>query len=110
MSKRDKLMSHLQAMMNDFVVGKISPETIELVLGGLNHDTDVADAENLGEVRGKNIRHEERLRKPAGDGLPSMSSANNRQRSRKTEPELGALGPFADYRDSFAGAKRTQMS
>lgn len=105
-----RAMDKLQEMMNDFVVGKITPETIQLVLSGIDHDADVASADHIGEVRGKNAKFEESRRKPTGDGLPSIGSANNKQRRRSEGPDLGALGRFENYQDPFAGAKRTRLN
>ena len=74
----DKAMAFLQTIISDGVLGKFSTESIEMALKAMNHDADVAQAAHEGEVKGRNTKIEEKLRKEQkGDGLPSINSKNN---------------------------------
>lgn len=73
----DAAMELLITIVKDGVVGKFTTESIKMALKAINHDNDVATAEQEAEVRGKNARVEEELRKPTmGDGMPQMQSKN----------------------------------
>lgn len=60
-------------IVNDAINGKISPETIQLLNDGDSHDDDVAKAGEEGEVRGRNAKITNTLRKgKKGDGTPHL--------------------------------------
>jgi len=60
-------------IVNDAINGKISPETIRLLNDGDSHDDDVAKAGEEGEVRGRNAKITNTLRKgKKGDGTPHL--------------------------------------
>ena len=93
----DKAMALLVSISNDAVVGKFSPESIEMAMKAINHDADVAGAEHEGEVRGKNTRIEEKLRKgKQGDGTATLDGANGKSGPGRSRPSLGALDSFGD--------------
>ena len=49
----------------------------------INHDSDVEIAGHEGEVRGKNTKIEENLRKQKkGDGIPNIDGSNRRSGSQ----------------------------
>lgn len=74
----DAAADWIRDVTNDAVIGIIRPETIEMALKGINHDSDVATASAEGEIRGKNTKAEAKLRKPTrGDGTAALSGANN---------------------------------
>lgn len=81
---RDKMVATIKRIAQDAIIGKIAPETIDMVLNAITHDADVDNARSEGMVAGKNAKIEERLRKPSeGDGLPvsggsSVAPARNR--------------------------------
>ena len=59
----------------------------------LNHDIDVETADREGEVRGKNAKIEEKLRKNRkNDGTANLSGKNNT--GSKPMPDLGAIGRY----------------
>lgn len=65
----DKAIELLLRIVNEGVMGKFSRESLQLAMHALNHDADVAAADREGEVRGKNAKIEEKLRRKAsGDG------------------------------------------
>lgn len=60
-------------IVNDAINGKISPDTIRLLNDGDSHDDDVAKAVEEGEVRGRNAKITNTLRKgKKGDGTPHL--------------------------------------
>lgn len=76
-SEIDEAMEFLIGIVHDGIVGKFSPSTIELALKAMHHDSDVEDAERAGEVRGRNARIDEKLRRSKqGDGMPVLNGKN----------------------------------
>ncbi|MBO4786012.1 MAG: hypothetical protein J5510_02990, partial [Prevotella sp.] len=59
----DNAMEFIIGVIGDGVMGKFTPETIDMAMKAINHDTDVEEANIEGEVRGKNAKIEEKLRK-----------------------------------------------
>lgn len=90
----DKAMEFLIGIVRDGVIGKFSPESIEMAMKAINHDADVAQAGHEGEVKGRNTKIEEKLRsKRKGDGTAPLDGKNGKSQSR-TMPSLGALDRF----------------
>ena len=72
----DKAMEFLIGVMTDGILGKFSVETITLAIKAINHDDDVAMADREGEVRGRNEKIVERIKKSEqGDGITNLSGA-----------------------------------
>lgn len=93
----DKAMALLVSIANDAVLGKFSPESIDMALKAVNHDTDVEEAAIEGEVRGKNTKIEEKLRnKKKGDGTANLDGTNGTAQQVRNRPSLGALDSFGD--------------
>ncbi len=109
----DKGMAWLQQIVQDAIVGKFAPETLEMALKAINYDNDMSEAGREGEVRGRNTRIEEKLRKPSqGDGTRQLNGKNGKVNGAAQKvPSLGALDRFGedDSNDIFArgGEKRT---
>lgn len=84
----DKSMEFILGIIKDGVMGKFSPETLDMAMKAINYDTDVANADHEGEVRGKNTKIEETLRKRSeGDGIPNLDGKNGavtQQRRKKS--------------------------
>lgn len=92
----DRTMEFLVSIVKDGILGKFSPESIDMARKALTHDADVADAGQEGEVRGKNARIEEKLRKKdVGDGTARLDGQNARS-TRKAGRNLGALDNYGD--------------
>lgn len=73
----DKALETLTKICGDFILGKFTPETVEMILKALNHDSDVAAAAEEGEIAGRNARIEEKLRKGReGDGTRPLGGRN----------------------------------
>ena len=104
----DKVMEFLQGVFQDAILGKFSRESMEMALKAIDHDSDVAIAEQDAEVRGRNAKINETLRKRgAGDGTAALQGKNN-SGSRPAGPDLGALNRFDRDDDIFSrgGEKR----
>lgn len=76
--KIEEAMGFLQAIVRDGVLGKFTPESIKMAVKAISHDADVEQAAYEGEVKGRNTKIEEKLRKDKkGDGAVSLSGKNN---------------------------------
>lgn len=88
----DEVMDLLNGIFHDAIVGKYSRESMEMALKAINHDEDVATADADAEVRGRNAKINETLRKrQAGDGTAPLNGRNGRG-STSAGPDMGALG------------------
>jgi len=111
----DDVMQKVLTIVKDGLAGKFTVETIDMVRKALSHDADVAEAGVEGEVRGRNAKIQEKLRRPnAGDGTRPIGGSNNTA-GRKQLPtqSLGALARFGDDGDDIwkrGGEKRTKLS
>lgn len=73
----DKAVDALSKLCGDFILGKITPESIEMMLNAINHDTDVANAQEEGEVAGRNAKIVEKMRNSKkGDGINNLNGRN----------------------------------
>ena len=85
-------MSFLQGVFQDAIVGKFTLESMEMALKAVNHDEDIAEAAEAAEVKGRNTRIKEQLRKRGrGDGTVALNGKNGGS-GRVAGPDLGALG------------------
>ncbi len=74
----DKAMAFLVGIMKDGLLGKFSPESIHMALNAINHDNDVDNAMQEGEVKGKNTKINEKLRRMRdGDGMANLAGKNS---------------------------------
>ena len=93
----DDAMELLIKIVHDGVLGKFSPETITMAVKAIKHDEDVEEADHAGEVRGRNTKIVEKLRKNSkGDGTAQLDGKNNGASPEKDAPNLGALEKFGD--------------
>lgn len=69
----DNAMNFLVGIMKDGLMGKFSRDSVIMAIKALNHDEDVAQADHEGEVRGRNSKIEEKLRKGShSDGIANL--------------------------------------
>ena len=102
----DRAMEFLVGIMKDGIVGKFSPESIRMAFSALNHDADVDQASMEGEVRGRNSKIEERLRKRGrNDGTADLNGRNGAG-GRQESPELAALDRYATQNIWERGGER----
>ena len=92
----DEALLLLVRNASDIVMGKFTPEALDMAMKAINHDQDVAVAAHEAEVRGKNAKAEEKLRKPNGDGMPALGGKNGGGGRQKPQRSLGALDNFGD--------------
>lgn len=108
----DQAMSWIIGIAKDAMLGKFAPETIEMAINAQNFDSAVEQAATEGEVRGKNARVEEKLRKPQrGDGTVSLDGKNGGG-SSKPMPDMGAIDRYGEGNLSIferGGEKRTPV-
>lgn len=82
-----EVMEFLSNIVRDGIVGKFSLESMAMARKALHHDENVAIASEEGEVRGRNSKIEEKLRKrSAGDGLPHLDGKNDTAPKREKQP------------------------
>lgn len=80
----DAAMELIMKIANEAILGKVTPETVDMALRAVNHDADVENARTEGTVAGRNAKINEQLRKQkSGDGLPAMGGANNSGSARE---------------------------
>lgn len=88
----DSAMDFLVAIVRDGLMGKFSRESVTMALKAIRHDSDVEQADREGEVRGRNTKIEEKLRKGGkNDGTASLGSKNGGNGVSRKMPDLGAI-------------------
>ena len=89
----DKAVTSLQDKVMRFIKGAWTMDDIHGELKSINHDTDVAAAQEQGEIRGRNANITERTKKRGqGDGTANLGGGGSGQPRTKQAEELGALG------------------
>lgn len=110
----DDALAFLVGIVHDGIVGKFSPETIDMALRALHHDSDVEEADQAGEVRGRNAKITETLEKRAKtDGTAPLAGKNGGAGTARQPPHLGALDQYGDNNKSIwerGGEHRTRVS
>lgn len=92
----DEVIGNITNTISNGIYGKYERETILMYLKALHHDEDVAEADYAGEVRGRNAKIEEKLRKGTqGDGTASIYGSNG-GRVSEAMPNLGAIDQYRD--------------
>lgn len=93
----DAATAVLNKIANDIVLGKYTAEAVDMALKAINHDADVANANQEGLVQGKNTKIKEELRKPkGGDGVSALDGSNTPAGGTAPRRNLGALNSFGD--------------
>lgn len=87
----DNAMEFLLGIVRDGIMGKFTRESVHMALKAIKHDSDVEQADREGEVRGRNTKIKEKLRKQGRtDGTASLGSKNGGGSVREI-PDLGAI-------------------
>ena len=74
----------LQNILEEGLMGKVSRKSLDMGLKAIRHDEDVAEAADAAEIKGKNTRVKEELRKRgAGDGVSSLEGTNNPPKQKR---------------------------
>lgn len=88
----DTAMDFLVGIVRDGIMGKFTRESIVMALKAIRHDSDVEQADREGEVRGRNTRIEEKLRKGGrNDGTANLGGKNGGNGASREMPDLGAI-------------------
>jgi hypothetical protein len=107
----DDAVTALSKLCGDFILGKITTDSIEMMLKAKNYDADVEQAQVEGEVAGRNAKIEEKLRKgKKGDGTVVLDGKNGKT-NNQPKRDLGALERYdSDSKSIFerGGEKRIQ--
>lgn len=65
------ILPAISQIFSDYLVGKISKETLAMVRNAINHDTDVAQAGEEGLLKGKNAKIRAKMKEHSpSEGLP----------------------------------------
>lgn len=84
----DNICAAWLQIVSDGIIGKLTSETITLIANALNHDTDVAAAQEEGEVAGRNAKIVEKMRSSKkGDGIQNLNGRNGTPRQTQTKPK-----------------------
>lgn len=104
----DNAMLMLINIVKDGVMGKFTPESIDIAMKAINHDKDVEAANMEGEIKGKNTKIDEKLRKQQeGDGTVPLSGKNQVMEPKKRN--LGVLDSYGGQNIwERGGEKRTK--
>lgn len=100
----EEAVQTITQVMEDCIMGKISVETIEMVLKAKNHDQDVDEAAKEAEVKAKNDKIDRlELKKP---DLPTLSGKSNPVKAKKKMPDVGVLANYQNNESMWKGLKR----
>ncbi len=96
----DSAWEYLKEVGNNIIIGKVTKDMLDMAFKAINHDADVATAAEDAEVKGRNAKIEEQMRKAKkGDGVAALDGQNNVPQT-KTKKNMGALERFdADMQD-----------
>lgn len=107
-------ITFLAEIIRDGIVGKFSRESILMALKAIRHDTDVEQADREGEVRGRNTKIEEKLRKQGkNDGTANLAGKNGGGKGAAREmPDMGAIGRYDGVQNIWerGGEKRRSIN
>ena len=88
----DAAVGLIHSIAADYIGNKITADNLRMAINAIKHDDDVAQADKEGELRGRNAKIEEKLRKSAvGDGTAHLGSKNAGGNGRPM-PDFGAIG------------------
>ncbi len=107
----DAAIEFLILVMKDAILGKFTRESILMATKAIQYDGAVEQADQEGEVRGRNAKIEEKLRQGSrGDGTADLQGKNGGGQSPPM-PDLGALDRYDDGAKNIferGGEKRTK--
>lgn len=84
----DAVVDGLLTIVRDGVMGKFTPETLDMMVKAINHDEDVATAGEEGEIAGRNAQIVEKQRKSAkGDGTIPLNGKNGQPGNTSRAPK-----------------------
>lgn len=109
----DQAMEFLIGIMKDGLLGKFTRESIQMAIKAIRHDSDVEAANHEGEVRGRNSKIEEKLRKSGKtDGTANLAGKNGGGNAGTRQmPNLGAIDRYEGSQNIWerGGEKRKSI-
>lgn len=85
----NEVLDFLEGVLQDSLRGIVSRESLDMGLKAIRHDEDVADAADAAEVRGKNARVKEELRKrKETDGISALDGTPNTPKPKRQKSIL----------------------
>ncbi len=89
---KEKAVQWLVEMAQNVVMGKFTPEMLDMAQKALGYDADMQQASEEGEIRGRNAQIANKLKKAdKGDGMPALDSTRGPAASKPRKPSNGAL-------------------
>lgn len=83
------VLDFLQGVLEDGMDGKVSHDSLNMGLKAIRHDEDVAEAADAAEIRGKNARVKEELRKrKETDGISALDGTPNTPKPKRQKSIL----------------------
>lgn len=88
-----KALDYIASQASGYIYGKITPQMVEQAMIAINRDRDVAQAEHEGEVRGRNAKIMDKIKKEdKSDNLPSdLNAGKDVSGGGMRMPDLGVL-------------------
>jgi hypothetical protein len=68
----DAALKLVADLVDEFIIGKFTERTLDMALNAINHDNDVANAREEGEIAGRNKKIKTELRKPTQGDVPML--------------------------------------
>lgn len=91
-----KAMDLIKDIYVNCLTGKVTSEMLDMAIQSVNHDKDVAQAQAVGEVKGRNEQIGNKVRKARlGDGVPNIGGGSATQMP-KPKKSMGALDRYGD--------------
>ena len=89
----DQAMEFLIGIMKDGLLGKFTSDSIRMAVKAIRHDSDVEAANHEGEIKGRNSKIQERLRKgERSDGTANLAGKNGGGNGNtRPDMDLGAI-------------------
>lgn len=85
----------------DGIKNIITRETFEMAYKALNYDGDVAEAGRVGEIKGRNAKIEDKLRKKEMPAEVPPTLGSTASGSTEPKPKTGRRNPFRVYDDEL---------
>ena len=110
----DQAMEFLIGIMKDGLLGKFTRDSIQMAIKAIKHDSDVETASHEGEVKGRNSKIEEKLRKGSkSDGTANLAGKNGGGNAGSRQmPDLGAISRYDGAQNIWerGGEKRRSIN
>jgi hypothetical protein len=71
-AQAEEAMKLVTDIVDEVIMGKFTERTLDMALNAINHDSDVANAREEGEIAGRNKKIKTELRKPTQGDVPML--------------------------------------